>query len=212
MDQTIDGANTHIVIAICDAIHKNKDELSRIDGETGDGDHGVNMNKGFMLAKTRISDDVTLSEALDTLGSALVDDIGGSMGPIYGTFFLTLADAFEGVPRVDAETFGKGLGRVVEALMELAGAKPGDKTLIDTLVPAYESFEEARKEGAEFGACLEKMQAGAECGWRGTESMQAKVGRAARLGERSIGHLDAGATSCRIILDAMADEMINDLS
>ena len=92
--------------------------------------------------------------------------------------------------------------------MDLAGAKPGDKTLVDTIVPAYESFKEAQETGKGFKECLEALKIGAEQGKENTRDMVAKLGRASRLGERSKGHLDAGATSCCIILQTMADGMI----
>ena len=91
--------------------------------------------------------------------------------------------------------------------MELAGAKPGDKTLVDTVLPASEAFSKAGAEGRTFADCLKAMSDGAEKGWKSTAGMQAKLGRAARLGERSIGHLDAGATSCCIILQSMASSI-----
>jgi dihydroxyacetone kinase-like protein len=205
-DSITNAGNVDVVLGLCDAIHESKDKLSEIDGATGDGDHGVNMNKGFMLAKERIDADGTLSDALETLGDTLVDDIGGSMGPIYGTFFLTLADDLD-VDDIDADAFGEALADAADALMDLAGAKPGDKTLVDTIVPARDAFAKAKDEGKGFADCLAAMSEGAEQGWQSTKGMQAKLGRAARLGERSIGHLDAGATSCCIILQTLAKEI-----
>ena len=197
-DSFANAGNACIVLSLCDAIHENKDRLSEIDGATGDGDHGVNMNKGFTMAKERIDVASSLSDALEVLGDTLVDDIGGSMGPIYGTFFLTFADDL-------GES--EALHDAAEALMELAGAKPGDKTLVDTVLPASEAFSKAGAEGRTFADCLKAMSDGAEKGWKSTAGMQAKLGRAARLGERSIGHLDAGATSCCIILQSMASSI-----
>ena len=196
-----------VALALCEAIHESKDRLSEIDGATGDGDHGVNMNKGFMLAQDRIDADGSLSDALETIGDTLVDDIGGSMGPIYGTFFDTIADDLDGVAEMGAPEFGEALADAAEALMDLAGAKPGDKTLVDTIMPAHDAFNEAEAAGKGFADCLAAMSEGAERGWKSTEGMQAKLGRAARLGERSIGHLDAGATSCYVILSTLAKEI-----
>ncbi len=190
-----------IALAICDAIHEKAAYLSEVDGETGDGDHGINMNKGFLMAKERISDDMSLTEALGTIGDTLVKDIGGSMGPIYGTFFETLADGLN-VPEFDAIDLKETFGNVVDALKDLAGAgaKEGDKTLIDTAAPAARAFAAALDEGKSLGEALDALATGAADGLESTRGMQAKIGRAARLGERSIGHLDAGATSCDISL------------
>ena len=195
-----------IALAICDAIHEKAAYLSEVDGETGDGDHGINMNKGFLMAKERISDDMSLTEALGTIGDTLVKDIGGSMGPIYGTFFETLADGLD-VPEFDATDLKETFGNVVDALKDLAGAKEGDKTLIDTAAPAARAFAAALDEGKSLGEALDALATGAADGLESTRGMQAKIGRAARLGERSIGHLDAGATSCDIILETLAKSL-----
>ena len=204
---TIENAGgAAVALAICDAIHENAAYLSEIDGETGDGDHGINMNKGFLLAKERITDDMTLSEALSTIGDTLVKDIGGSMGPIYGTFFDALSSGLD-VDKFDATDVEYALADVVSSLKDLAGAKEGDKTLIDTAAPAARAFTDALAEGGSLGDALGALAEGAKDGLESTRSMQAKIGRAARLGERSIGHLDAGATSCCVILTTLAEEL-----
>nr|MCR4871391.1 dihydroxyacetone kinase subunit DhaK [Atopobiaceae bacterium] len=166
-----------IALAICDAIHEKAAYLSEVDGETGDGDHGINMNKGFLMAKERISDDMSLTEALGTIGDTLVKDIGGSMGPIYGTFFETLADGLN-VPEFDAIDLKETFGNVVDALKDLAGAKEGDKTLIDTAAPAARAFAAALDEGKSLGEALDALATGAADGLESTRGMQAKIGRA----------------------------------
>lgn len=208
MEYVLNENNACIVREIIQAIHNNSVYLSEIDGETGDGDHGVNMNKGFLMADVRIKEDDSFSEALKKLGKTLVMDIGGSMGPIYGTFFSKLSRTLKTEEKIDAKLFEEALKNAEEGLMDLAGAKPGDKTLVDTIVPAYESFKEAQEAGKGFKECLEALKIGAEQGKESTRDMVAKLGRASRLGERSKGHLDAGATSCCIILQTMADGMI----
>ena len=208
MEYVLNEDNACIVKEIIQAIHNNSVYLSEIDGETGDGDHGINMNKGFLMADVRIKEDDSFSEALKKLGKTLVMDIGGSMGPIYGTFFSKLSRTLKIEKKIDDKLFEEALKNAEEGLMDLAGAKPGDKTLVDTIVPAYESFKEAQEAGKGFKECLEALKIGAEQGKESTRDMVAKLGRASRLGERSKGHLDAGATSCCIILQTMADGMI----
>lgn len=208
MEYVLNEDNACIVKEIIQAIHNNSVYLSEIDGETGDGDHGINMNKGFLMADVRIKEDDSFSEALKKLGKTLVMDIGGSMGPIYGTFFSKLSRTLKTEEKIDTKLFEEALKNAEEGLMDLAGAKPGDKTLVDTIVPAYESFKEAQEAGKGFKECLEALKIGAEQGKESTRDMVAKLGRASRLGERSKGHLDAGATSCCIILQTMADGMI----
>lgn len=199
--------NAAVILSVCTAIQEHKAMLSEIDGEMGDGDHGVNMSKGFKLAEGRIPSDASISEACEIVSDTLIDDIGGSMGPIYGTFFSSCAEALSDCRVLDAQVCDRMLKDIVENLMDLTGAKPGDKTLIDTLIPAQAAFSEAYIQESSFALCLERMSIAAEMGWRATKAMQAQVGRAARLGERSIGHLDAGATSCCIILQTLAREI-----
>lgn len=207
MDTIANAQNAKIVLDIIEQIHANAAYLSEIDGATGDGDHGVNMNKGFLMAKERIEESMMFSDALKILGRTLVMDIGGSMGPIYGTMFSKLSKALK-VDEIDANTFLAGLENATQALMELAGAQLGDKTLVDTIHPAKEAFKSALEAGKSFKDCLQAMSDGAETGKENTRNMVAKIGRAARLGERSKGFLDAGATSCCIILKTMAASMM----
>ena len=199
--------NVKIAEAICEAIHENAAYLSEIDGAIGDGDHGVNMNKGFLMAKERLRADMSFSESMKTISRTLVMDIGGSMGPIYGTMFSRIARACKQEAKLTKEVFLKALQDALQGLQELAGAKEGDKTLIDTLAPAIRAYEQAMQEGRSYAACLCALQQGAEAGREHTKELVAKIGRAARLGERSRGYLDAGATSCCIILKTMADQM-----
>ena len=201
-----------VLLKMVKGIQDNKAYLGEVDGLIGEGDHGMNMNKGFTVFETRFADKATgFTEGLDELGMVLLNDIGGSMGPIYGTFFSKLSKTFKGEGRITSDLFEKAVLNAKEGLMDLAGAQPGDKTLVDTVVPAYEAFKAANAEGKEFSECLNALKEGAKKGKESTKDMVAKIGRAARLGERSKGHLDAGATSCCIILCTMADGIIANL-
>ena len=97
--------NVKIAEAICEAIHENAAYLSEIDGAIGDGDHGVNMNKGFLMAKERLRADMSFSESMKTISRTLVMDIGGSMGPIYGTMFSRIAKASKQEEKLTREIF-----------------------------------------------------------------------------------------------------------
>lgn len=211
METITNNNNASIVLDIIEAIHENAAYLSEIDGATGDGDHGVNMNKGFLMAKDRINNAMSFSEALKILGRTLVMDIGGSMGPIYGTMFSKLSRTLKTCDEIDKKVFGEALETAAQGLMDLAGAQLGDKTLVDTIYPASVAFNEACQKGSSFADCLKTMAAAAESGKENTKNMVAKIGRAARLGERSKGFLDAGATSCCIILCTMANSMLKEL-
>lgn len=198
-----------ILWSVIHAVHENKQYLGDIDGLIGDGDHGMNMNKGFMTYGERLGEQETdLTDGLSDLGMVLLNEIGGSMGPIYGTIFMEMADAADGEEDITLEIFAKMLQAGLDGLYEIVEARPGDKTLVDTLNPCVEWMNQAAEEGKAFDAALEEMKKCARKGMESTKDMVAMYGRAARLGERSRGVPDAGASSCCIILQAMADGML----
>ncbi len=194
-----------VVQALIRAIVTNRDYLSQVDGLIGDGDHGVNMSKGFEMAGKRLTED-SFEKAFETLGLTLLDDIGGSMGPLYGSLFLGMSgvDTMDGVSK---ETFGEMLLAAQREVEAISPARPGDKTLMDVLVPAVKAYREAISVGKDFSDCLRLMKQAAETGRDSTRDMVAKIGRASRLGERSRGVLDAGAASCCIVLTVIAGEL-----
>lgn len=205
MEYLVNEKNAGIILEISDNIHQNEKYLSELDGAAGDGDHGINMNKGFSLAKERIQTNMSFSEGLNILRKVLMEEIGGSMGPIYGTLFTKIYRTIKRENIITAELFLSALHNAVTGLMNLGGAKVGDKTLLDTLCPATEAFKKALENGNSFTECLTAMSVAAIKGKESTKLMVAKVGRASRLGERSRGHIDAGAASCCVILTSMAD-------
>jgi len=202
-----------ILFDLVAVIVREQGKLSEIDGQTGDGDHGVNMGKGFRMAgeRLRAMGDFTLPQGLATLGDTLLSDIGGSMGPLYGTFFTDMAETLDDTDTLDAPHFAAMLKAGLAAVQGLGEAKPGDKTLVDVLVPARDAFDAAQAGGRTFAESLLAMKASAEAGLEATRGMIAKVGRASRLGERSRGTLDAGAASCTMILSALADGLVQRL-
>jgi phosphoenolpyruvate---glycerone phosphotransferase subunit DhaL len=199
-------AGRPLVLALVETIETNRGYLSEIDGAIGDGDHGINMSKGFALAKTRLAEQtISVSDGLALIGKTLMTEIGGAMGPIYGTFFLQMSLQAKNKPAIDAEVFGAMLAAARKGVEELGGAKPGDKTIMDTLVPAQEKYQAATGTGSSFGQALQEMAGAAENGKDSTRDLVARIGRASRLGERSRGTLDAGATSCALILRTFAN-------
>ncbi|PZV36535.1 dihydroxyacetone kinase subunit DhaL [Mesorhizobium kowhaii] len=204
--QHFDNASAgDIVLSVADRIIENRAYLSEIDGKIGDGDHGVNMAKGFGMAAERIrGNDMSLAAAFDTLGTVLMTEIGGSMGPLYGVMFTQFAETIENSSSIDAKTFSTMLTNGLDGIQAIGSAKVGDKTLLDTLVPAIDAFDSANAGGKPFPDALDALVVAAEKGRDGTKDLVAKIGRASRLGERSLGVLDAGATSCALILKALA--------
>ena len=205
MGQSFSTAEGRVIVErLIAVIHENRSYLSEIDGKIGDGDHGINMDKGFQLTSTRLEEGMGMSDALKTLGRTLLLEIGGSMGPLYGQYYKAMAKASKDAQEIDAAVFASMMEAAYEAIRALGEAKPGDKTLVDTLDPATAALRGAVDRGATFSEALDAMVAAAEEGWKSTEDMVAKIGRSSRLGERSRGVLDAGATSCYLMLKSMA--------
>jgi dihydroxyacetone kinase-like protein len=196
-----------VIVALIATVDEHAAMLSEIDGAIGDGDHGVNMRKGFLLVQEALPETVGLAEGLELIGDTLVTRIGGAMGPLYGSFFSEMADACAGVEAIDAPIVARMLAAGREEVQDLGEASVGDKTLLDALVPAQTAFDDAVAAGAPFADALASMAAAAERGKESTRDLVARVGRASRLGERSRGVLDAGATSCWLLLTAMAESM-----
>ncbi|MBI6633923.1 dihydroxyacetone kinase subunit L [Pseudomonas paralactis] len=194
-----------IVADLVSVIVANREYLSEVDGAIGDGDHGINMAKGFAhCGRTIEGRQLTLAEALDELTLSLMEGIGGSMGPLYGSLFIGMADQVRSSEKIDAATFAQLLRGGLTSLQDITEAGVGDKCLMDTLIPAVEAFERAQGSGASFNDALEAMKTAASQGRDSTKDLVAKIGRASRLGERSLGVLDAGAVSCCLILTQLA--------
>ena len=205
MEKFTQEAGSLIIDRLITAIQENKQYLSDIDGAIGDGDHGINMNKGFTLCREALDKQPgDFTYGLKTLGKILMMKIGGSMGPLYGKFFLSMGKAFEGQPEIGAAEFGTGLTAALDAIHAISPAQVGDKTLMDVLIPAEKAYSSAAAEGLSFPECLDAMDTAALRGRDSTVDMVAKLGRSSRLGERSRGVMDAGSASCYLILHTMA--------
>lgn len=206
MEQFKNSDGKVIVEQMIKVIQENKDYLGTVDGAIGDGDHGINMNKGFTICAERIAgQDCSFAEALIILGDVLLSEIGGSMGPIYGTLFIEMGETAAEKETIDSALFLEMLKNAEAALSDLVDARVGDKTLMDVVLPANAAFENAVRDGKSFDAALDDFIAAANAGREGTKDMVAKFGRASRLGERSRGVLDAGSVSCALLLESMGN-------
>lgn len=171
------------------------------------------MNKGFTMAGERIAvSPGDLRQELLALSQVLMSEIGGSMGPLYGMVFRSMARPLKGAERIDAAVFGAMLKGAVEGMGKVIEAGRGDKTLMDCLMPAEQVFSTEVAAGASLPEALEAMKEAARKGRDATRDMVAKLGRSSRLGERSRGVIDAGAASCCLILETLADTLTNRLS
>jgi dihydroxyacetone kinase-like protein len=201
-----------VLLKMIETIRRNKDYLAEVDGLIADGDHGANMNKGFTIFGDQIKGkEISFTEGLGELGNVLFSKIGGSMGPIYGNIFMSMAKAAGDAGEIDVAELSKMIDAGIGGLHEVAQGEVGDKTLVDTLVPANEALKRAVQAGKPLAEALADMKAAAEQGRDATKDMVARFGRSSRLGERSRGVLDAGAVSCCLLLCAMADGILEQL-
>ena len=192
--------------SMCDTIEDEKEYLSELDGAIGDGDHGVNMAKCFREVKKKLAESPAedVGALFKKVGMVVLNSVGGAMGALYGTFFLKLSQESAGKAEVNLSDLVAMFQTGEQGILDLGKANLGDKTLIDTLSPATRAIEAAEKEGKTLSGALAEFEQAAKQGMESTKGMLAKMGRASRLGERTIGHQDAGATSCYFILRSLA--------
>jgi dihydroxyacetone kinase-like protein len=193
-----------IIDLICDTMENEKGYLSELDGAIGDGDHGVNMAKCFREVKRKLPESVGKDTGiiLKNLGMVVMNSVGGAMGALYGTLFLKMAREASGKSEIDLETLVRMFAAGEAGIQEMGKAKLGDKTLLDALHPALEALKEAQEKGNPLAQALNEFSEAAKRGAESTKDMISKIGRSSRLGERTRGHQDAGATSCYLILNA----------
>ena len=196
------------VLAWLDALQQvyaeNRQWLTELDAAIGDADHGTNMDRGFTAVKTQLAADVPadIRAVFQTAATALIRNVGGAAGPLYGTFFLRASDACSGKSELEAPDVVALFQAGVEGVQKRGKAAPGDKTMLDALVPALDAMRRSLEDGGTLVQVLDEGAAAAEAGMLGTVPMQARKGRASYLGPRSIGHQDPGATSSYLLLRA----------
>ena len=188
-----------------EVIRKNAETLSELDRAIGDGDHGVNMLRGFAaLAEQRDSIAVLpLGPALNAMGTLLVMNVGGASGPLYGSLLMAMGRVAER----DGErvSLGEMLSDGVASVKKRGRSDRGQKTLLDVLVPVQLAWEQAGQEGLALGEAIARLERAAADGLESTRPLLATKGRASYLRERSIGHLDPGAFSCSLLVHAACD-------
>jgi dihydroxyacetone kinase-like protein len=197
------------VVRFADVVAEYQDELTRLDSEIGDADHGSNMARGMkaVVAKLDADPPATGGDLGRAVGMTLVSTVGGASGPLYGTFFLRLGTAAGAAAELDAAALGAALRAGVEGIVARGHAEPGDKTLIDALAPAVDAWDAAAAGGADAAAAASAAVTAAEQGRDATIPLVARKGRASYLGERSAGHLDPGAASATLLLTALRDTL-----
>jgi dihydroxyacetone kinase-like protein len=186
-------------------ISENKAYLTELDSAIGDADHGINMDRGMQAAigKLEAVPPGDVGSLFKTIGMALVSTVGGASGPLYGTLFLQLGTATAGKGEISPSDWVAAVKAAIQGVQARGKAEPGDKTMLDALVPALEALE--HEGGGSFGDALRSSAAAAEEGMTATIPLVARKGRASYLGERSAGHQDPGATSSYLLLKTAAD-------
>lgn len=190
-----------------EAIAENKEYLTQLDSAIGDADHGINMDRGMQAALAKIEQvpNGDIGNLMKTVGMTLVSTVGGAGGPLYGTLFLQFGIATAGKAELEPEDWALALEKGVEGVQMRGKAEPGDKTMVDALIPARDAYRAALAEGAPFAEALRRSAAAAEEGMKATIPLVARKGRASYLGERSAGHQDPGATSSYLLVRTAAE-------
>jgi dihydroxyacetone kinase-like protein len=189
-----------------------KSYLTELDAAIGDADHGINMDRGMqaVLGKLNGQANGDVGALFKTVGMTLVSTVGGAAGPLYGTLFLQLGVATAGEAEISREDWSAALAAAVTGVQARGKAEPGDKTMVDALIPARDAFAVAATDGASLQDALRRAAAAAEQGMKDTIPWVARKGRASYLGERSAGHQDPGATSSYLLMQTAADTWAGD--
>jgi phosphoenolpyruvate---glycerone phosphotransferase subunit DhaL len=186
---------------------ENRQQLTDLDAAVGDGDFGISLDRGFTAVQAELSANppADIRSVFQHVAGILIRTMGGTAGPLLGTFFLRAgaasADKAELAPADVVALFQAG----VEGLQQRGKAALGDKTMLDALLPAVDAMRGALEAGSGLADILERGAAAAEAGMRATKTMQARKGRASYLGDRSVGHQDPGATAAHLLLKAAAE-------
>lgn len=191
--------------AISAKIEEEKLYLTELDNVIGDGDHGINMARGFQMVDTKLPtiEDKDIGTILKTVGMTLVSTVGGSSGPLYGTAFMKGGMALAGKMEITMADFLAAMDVAIEGIKMRGKSTQGEKTMLDSMIPAMNAMKEASEGGADTKACFAAGIAAAKEGVEYTKTIIATKGRASYVGERSIGHQDPGATSFLNILEAI---------
>ncbi|MET9697355.1 dihydroxyacetone kinase subunit DhaL [Streptomyces sp. NPDC006529] len=183
--------------AVAVSVEREADRLTELDSPIGDADHGGNLLRGVLAVRSALGDQPPQSPGavLQLAGRTLISTVGGASGPLYGTLLRRTGKELGDAARVSDEELRQALYAGVGAVAQLGGAAPGDKTMLDALVPGIAALSTSYRAAA----------LAAQDGALATVPLQARKGRASYLGERSIGHQDPGATSAALLLRALAD-------
>ena len=196
-----------IIEGMAKKIEAEKDYLTQLDNEIGDGDHGINLARGFEAVEKKLPSLAggDIGALLKGVGMQLVSTVGGASGPPYGTAFMKAGMACKGLTELDGPAFVKAMEAAVDGIKMRGKATEGEKTMLDALCPALKVMQDEVAAGKSLKEALQDAAAAAEKGVEYTKTIIATKGRASYLGERSLGHQDPGATSSLYLLQVLAE-------
>lgn len=192
-------------------INENKDYITELDSITGDGDHWTNMNMGFekLVENKEMLAELPLNQMFQKIGMLIMSTVGGSSGVLYGSAFIQASKVVGDKSTIDLQLLCDVLEGEVIAIMERGKAKPGFKTMIDTLYPAVERLKAAIKDGMDDEGALKQLKQGAYEGMNSTKDMEAVRGRACYQANKGVGHLDPGAVTMYYQIQVMVDYLLD---
>jgi phosphoenolpyruvate---glycerone phosphotransferase subunit DhaL len=185
----------------------NRQQLTELDSAVGDGDFGISLDRGFTAVQKELSANppADLRSLFQSVANVLIRTMGGTSGPLLGTFFLRAGTASAGKSELSPADVVAVFQAGVDGIQQRGKAALGDKTMLDALLPAVDAMQGALRAGSGLTEILESGAAAAEAGMRATTTMQARKGRGSYLGERSVGHQDPGATASYMLFRAAAE-------
>lgn len=194
-----------ILQATAKRIEAEKAFLTELDNEIGDGDHGINLARGFAAVEKKLPElaDKDVGAILKGVGMALVSSVGGASGPLYGTAYMKAGAAMKGKTELTPDDLAAAFDAAIGGVQMRGKAHEGEKTMLDAQIPASKAYKDALAAGKDVKAALGEAVEAARKGVEYTKTILATKGRASYLGERSIGHQDPGATSSLMILEEL---------
>lgn len=193
------------------AILAHEADIECLDRDIGDGDHYINMKRGGEAIANLCGElePLTAPEALNKIGMKLLSTIGGASGPLFASFFMSMGKSLKMAESVNTVSIAQAFEAGVQAIMQRGKAQAGEKTMLDVLIPVAASFKQLAEQGKSTREIAQSLKPVATTGLESTRHMLATKGRASGLGERAIGHLDAGAQSCEVMIHAVCDLVLS---
>jgi len=209
MDEIGSGDLVRFLELFAQRLAERKVELTDLDSQIGDADHGINMDRGFSAVVAKLPDlrDSDLGEIAKGVGMTLISTVGGASGPLYGTFFLRLGTSFGDRREITEPDLVAALRAGLEGVKQRGHAELDDKTMVDAMTPAVEALESHVGE-QDLATSLAAAAEAAAAGRDRVTPLVARKGRASYLGERSANHQDPGATSTTILFEALRDALV----